>query len=203
MHRQAMADAVEKIVRKRPASSASKDARARRSATALRDALLKLLERQPFEQISIRDICAASGVHYATYFRHYAGKEELLDAIAKEQIAHLSALALAARGATDYRAALTALCVYVDDHRSLWSTLLNGGAAGAMREEWVRQSMQVAQGEEQIHDWLPRELGTISAATLIAETLAWWVRQPASDISAADAAELLYRLLMPLVSTSQ
>lgn len=199
MHHQAMADAVEQIVRKRPASSASKDARARRSAAALRDALLKLLEQQPYEQISIRDICAASGVHYATYFRHYAGKEELLDAIAQEQIAHLSALALAARGATDYRAALLALCVYVDEHRRLWSALLNGGAAGAMREEWVRQSMAVAQNEQPAHAWLPRELGTIVAATLIAETLAWWVRQPPGQTSPEAAATLLYRLLGPSV----
>lgn len=175
-------------------SSSSTDARALRSGIALSEALLALLERKAFEQITIRDICAEAGVHYATFFRHHATKESLLDGIATNQIAKLSALAMAIRNSSDYQAGFQALCAYVDEHRSLWSTLLNGGAGAAMREEWLRQSKKVA-ATVQPATWLPGELGTICAATLIAETLAWWLAQPDTAFDVNQVANILLRLL--------
>lgn len=177
------------------ASSTSKDARALRSGQALRDALLSLLLQKPFDQITIRDICAEAGVHYATFFRHHQTKEALLEEIATEQIKQLNKLTLAIRDAEDYEAGFRALCSYVDEHRSLWSTLLNGGAGGAMREEWVRQSRAVALKVPPVHSWMPAELGTICAATLIAETIAWWLAQPEGAYSVDEMAGILFRLL--------
>lgn len=179
----------------RTSSSSSKDARAVRSGQALREALLALLERKPFEQITIRQICAEAGVHYATFFRHHPTKESLLDDIATDQIARLNELTMAVRAASDLRAGFRALCAYVDEHRALWSTLLNGGAGAAMREEWVRQSKRVAATEAPAHSWLPSELATICAATLIAETLAWWVAQPQGAYSVDEVSAILFRLL--------
>lgn len=134
-------------------------------------------------------------MHYATFFRHHPSKEALLDDIAKDQIRQLNRLTLAIRGAEDYQAGFRALCAYVEEHRALWSTLLNGGAGAAMREEWLRQSRLVAASEAPVHSWLPVELGTICAASLIAETLAWWVAQPPGRHSVDDVARILHRLL--------
>jgi AcrR family transcriptional regulator len=178
-----------------PASSTSKDARARKSSQALRAALMHLLERQSFDEITIRDICKQAGVHYATFFRHHETKEALLDSIAQNQIAHLNELTLAIRGADDFGAGFRALCSYVHENRKLFSILLNGGAGAAMREEWVRQSRLVAAREQPINSWLPPELGTVCAATLIAETIAWWVAQPAKRYSVEQVAEILMRML--------
>ncbi len=165
-----------------------------RSAAALRAAMLALLEREAFDAITVRDICAESGVHYATFFRHYPGKEALLDAVAQDQIAELCALSVSARVSADFTAGFTALCRYVEAHRELWAVLLNGGAGAAMREEWVLQSQLVAANETPVNTWLPPELGTIIAATMIAETLAWWVAQPPGVHSAEAVAALLLRL---------
>jgi AcrR family transcriptional regulator len=180
---------------RRPASSASKHARAVRSGHALREALLSLLQRKAYDRITIRDICEKAGVHYATFFRHHQTKEALLDYIAKDQIKQLNKLTLAIRETDNYEAGFCALCAYVAYHRSLWSTLLNGGAGSAMREEWLRQSRKVAAAEAPINSWLPSELGTICAATLIAETLAWWVAQPEKAYSSEAVAKILHRLL--------
>ena len=179
-----------------PVSSRSKDLRAVRSGQALREALLTLLPTKPFEQITIRDICAEAGVHYATFFRHHQTKESLLDDIAKDQIRQLNQLTLAIRESDEYLAGFRALCQYVADHRELWAILLNGGAGSAMREEWLRQSQRVAATEEPVNSWLPLDLGTICAATLIAETLAWWVAQPEDAYRVEDIANILYRLLV-------
>src|ERR1700741_4640218 len=89
--------------------STAKDARAVRSGAALRDALLRLLERKPFDQITVRDICAEAGVHYATFFRHHPSKEALLDHIAAEQIVPSVELTLPIKDAGDDRGSLDAL----------------------------------------------------------------------------------------------
>ena len=177
------------------ASSRSTHARAVRSGKALQEAMLALLQRKPFDQITVRDICAEAKVHYATFFRHHETKEALLSAIAKDEIAQLNRLTLSIRDAESYEAGFQALCGYVADHRALWSILLNGGAGGAMREEWLRVSMVVAKEEQPINAWLPTELGTICAASLIAETLAWWVGQQEDAYSVSEIAKILYRLL--------
>lgn len=166
-----------------------------RSAQALNDALLALLEVKPFDQITIREICAAASVHYATFFRHHATKESVLEGVAADQIARLTELTMATRNSASYEAGFVALFTYVGEHRDLWATLLNGGAGAAMREEWIRQSKKVAADVGAANSWLPQELGTICAATLIAETVAWWVAQPSGTYGVGEIARIMTRLL--------
>jgi AcrR family transcriptional regulator len=182
--------------------STIKDARAVRSSAALREALLRLLGHKPFEQITVRDICAESGVHYATFFRHHASKEALLDDLAADQIATSVELTLPIRDAGDDRGSLLALCAYIDERRALWSVLLNGGAGAAMRAEWLRAARIVAETREPVGSWLPKELGTICSTSLIVETVAWWLTQPAGAYSAEQVAETLNRLIMTSVMAS-
>ena len=175
--------------------STTKDARAVRSGAALRDALLRLLERKSFDQITVRDICAEAGVHYATFFRHHPGKEALLEHIAADEIATSVELTLPIKDAGDDRGSLNALCAYVDERRALWSILLNGGAGATMRAEWLRHARIVAETRHQVGSWLPKELGTICSTSLIVETVSWWLAQPEGDYSAAEIAGILHRLV--------
>lgn len=174
---------------------AQKDARALRSGAALRDAMLRLLDRKPFEQITARDICAEAGVHYATFFRHHSGKEALLDHIAAQQIGTLVDLTLPIHEATRDGSAFRLLCAYVHEHRTLWSILLNGGAGAAMREEWLRRARIVSATHETIASWLPKELGTICSVALIVETVSWWLGQPAEAYSVEEIAAILDRMV--------
>ncbi len=180
---------------KAPRGSTTKDARAVRSGAALRDALLRLLERGPFDQITVRDICAEAGVHYATFFRHHAGKEALLDSVAAEQIATSVELTLPIKDAGDDRGSIRALCAFIDERRALWAILLNGGAGAAMRSEWLRHARIVAETRESVASWLPKELGTICSTSLIVETVAWWLSQPDGAYAIDEVAEMLDRLV--------
>lgn len=175
--------------------SSAKDARTERSSAALRDALLRLLERKPFEQITVRDICAEAGVHYATFFRHHPSKEDLLENVAAQQIGTLVELTLPIKDAAGDRIAFDALCAYVEEHRTLWSVLLNGGAGMAMRQEWLRRARIVAESRQPVGSWLPKELGTICSTSLIAETISWWLAQPTGEYSASKVAQILDRLV--------
>ena len=179
--------------------SSPKDARAVRSGIALREALLRLLERTTFDHLTVRDICAEAGIHYATFFRHYAGKEALLDDVAADQIARLVELTVPIKESGDDRGSILALCHYVEDHRALWSVLLNGGAGMTMRAEWLRFTRMVA-GPAPADSWMPSELGTICTTSLIVETIAWWLRQD-DDAWAPDAvADIIHRLVMTSIA---
>ncbi|TAK99462.1 MAG: TetR/AcrR family transcriptional regulator [Rhodospirillaceae bacterium] len=188
-------------ISKHPKPSTPSDARMRKTRAALYEALLALLEEKPFDNITIREIAARAHVGYATFFRHYQAKGGLLYDLVADQISELINQALPAFTTTDTDAAAFALCSYVDGHRRLWSALLTGGAAGIVREEFVRQARQMATPSRR-HPWLPSELGVIYGVSATVEILAWWLQQ-GSDVTVPQIAGILNRLvIMPLVVPS-
>ncbi len=54
------------------------DLRIRRTYKLLFEALLALLEEQPFERISVTDICDKAMVHRTTFYKHFEDKYHLL-----------------------------------------------------------------------------------------------------------------------------
>lgn len=172
------------------------DPRAVKSGAALRAAMLTLLERKPLEQLTIREIAAQAGVHYATFFRHHPTKEALLDEVAADQIETLVGLTLPVLDAAGGDASFLALTTYVDGHRKVWTTLLTGGAAATMRAELLRVSQQVAAERAPRDSWIPTELAVICTVSLMVEILSWWLRQPAGALSVAQAAEILHRMVL-------
>jgi AcrR family transcriptional regulator len=54
------------------------DRRIARTQRLLGEALLDLIQEQSFDSITIRDITERADIGYATFFRHYDSKEELL-----------------------------------------------------------------------------------------------------------------------------
>jgi AcrR family transcriptional regulator len=180
-----------------PAASSLTDPRAVKSGQALRAALLALLERKPLEQITVREIAAGAGVHYATFFRHHPTKEALLDDVAADQIDRLVDLTLPVLDAVDWRASFLALATYVEEHRKLWTVLLTGGAAGAMRAELLRVSQEVAVKRALQDSFIPVELAVICTVSLIVEIVSWWLRQPPGVVSVDQVALILHRVVLP------
>jgi AcrR family transcriptional regulator len=179
----------------RPHLSAAQDARAVRTREALRRALLELLEQKALENISIRDIAAQAGVSYTTFFRHHTTKEALLDEIAAEQMQRFVELGWPNIQASETRAASVALFTYVDEHRQLWSTLLTGGAASALREELLSSARALATQKELPGSWLPADLAVVFAVSSTIELLAWWLRQE-NPLPIEQVAEIHDRLIV-------
>jgi AcrR family transcriptional regulator len=154
------------------------DVRAQRSIEALQSAFLDLLERRPLEQIAIKDITEAAGLSYPTFFRRFSSKEELLEEIATEEVRRLLSLSQSAIAQGRAESAAAELCSYVQSHRRLWSVLLNGGAASAMRQEFSRISRETAAAGPRINPWIPEELAVPFVTSGIFEIFSWWMRQP-------------------------
>jgi AcrR family transcriptional regulator len=170
-----------------------------RSRNALTGALLALLEEKPFEQITIREITARAGTGYATFFRHYAAKEGLLNDIASAEIATLFGLTIPVLFDSDSYKSTLALCGYVAEHRTLWAALLTGGAASTVREEFIRQAREWAARAPQPDGWLPADLAVVYGSGGTIDLLAWWLGEGA-EMSAQQIAVVLNRLVIaPLV----
>ncbi len=185
----------------RPHFATTRDARVLQTRKALKQALLKLLDEKPLEEITIREIVAAAGVNYTTFFRHHTSKEELLNDIAASEIQTLFDLTLPTLDATDTRAGALALCNYVAENKALWSRLLTGGAAGKLREEFIRLTREFAAAHGSDHDWLPPEVGVIFGASGTIELLTWWLQQE-QQIPADQLAKIHERLIVrPLMET--
>jgi len=172
-----------------------KDARTVRTRQALRNALLRLLESRPLADITILDICDLAEVGYTTYFRHHPTKESLLDDVAAEEIAHLVGLTLPLAEAANTLTAGVALFTYVDAHRELWSTLLTGGAEGAMRNEFLRISREIAATRGREDHWPPADLVTILVVSSTIELLSWWLRQK-KPLSIEQMADIHERIII-------
>jgi AcrR family transcriptional regulator len=178
------------------------DARQVRSRNALTGALLELLEEKPFDQPTIREISARAGTGYATFFRHYPTKEALLSDVASEEIADLLDRTIPVLRDSNSFESTKALCRHVGEHRNLWSALLTGGAAGILREEFIRQARELPRAFTEVKkSWLPADLGVVHGAGGTIDLLAWWLSQDAGDYSAEQIAEILNRLIIgPLVA---
>lgn len=178
---------------------APSDARQIRSRKALSSALLELIEEKSFDQLTIREITARAGTGYATFFRHYPTKESLLGDVASEEIAGLLAMTTPILYDADSAQSTRVLCRYVADHRSLWSALLTGGAAGIVRDEFIRQARVLASEFGEMEDWLPADLGVVYGTGATFDLLAWWLSHD-EDLPPEKIADILNRLIIrPLV----
>ena len=152
------------------------DARARRSLEALRAAFLDLLREKPLDQVSIREICECAGLSTPTFHRRFAGKDALLADIAAEEVRTLMALGggqMARRGG----GSAEAMCGYIAEHRALWQVLLTGGAADAMRRQFIDSARAIADAGPRANPWLPVELAAPFVASGMFEIFAWWLGQ--------------------------
>lgn len=177
-----------------PQSTAT-DARQVRTRATLLATLLSLLETRPFDQITIREISKAAGIGYATFFRHYPSKEALLHDLAADEIASLLARAVPIVFAHDHRQSCVTLFEHVAEHRALWSTLLTGGAATTLKQEFTEQAKQIAEGYGPVGGWMPDELRVVFAVSATVEILAWWLQQD-PPVEIARMAEILDRLVV-------
>ncbi len=184
------------IPKNKAGGSGPTDLRVRRSQDGLRNALLDLLGAEAFENITVRQIVDFADVGYTTFFRHFASKEALLEAVITVEIERLTDRCSPIYDAADGLGACLALCSFVDEHRSLWTALLTGGAAPKVREEMLRQSRLVT-STSRMAGTLPADLSTALAVAGILELLSWWLRQP-EPWSASRVAVILHdRIIVP------
>jgi len=178
------------------------DARVQRSLEAMRAGFLELIGTRPLEDISIKEICDTAGLSYPTFYRRFSGKDELLAGIATEEVRRLLGSGLLARARQMEGGSANAMCEYIAAQRPLWRILLTGGAANAMRQEFMRLSRDFAGTYPRANPWLPVDLAVPFVAGGIFEILAWWMKQP-DDYPTGNVVKLLNVLIIDTTARSR
>ena len=105
------------------------DRRIDRTRRALVGAARSLMRARAWHDVSVRLICDAADVSRSTFYEHYDGKEDLLDAVFEALRDHLggsvAGRGLDAHGTFDF---LPALVVHMRDHLPLFA---RGGASAS------------------------------------------------------------------------
>jgi AcrR family transcriptional regulator len=183
----------------------STDPRAIRTRKAIQDGFLALLDAHPFEQITPQQITAAAGVARQSFYLHYPSKDALLHDLAHDAIVTMHRLGMEALDQGGSKAAALSNCHYVEENRTLWAVLLNGGARAFIREEQIRLARAVSAERSIPNDALPNDLGPAFSAGAMVEIIAWWLRQEEGRYSAEFVADLMIDLVfnpIRMVSTS-
>jgi len=161
---------------------------------SLHEAMLKLIETRPFDEITVDDITAQARVGRSTFYRHFATKEELTESIAKVEIDRLVDLTFPLLRQDGSSASCLALAGYVHEHRRLWKVLVNGGASRVMRETFVKKSSTRGVSTLELPPLdIPVNLAAAFGVAAVFEVLSWWLAQ--SDPAPVDiVADYLDRL---------
>lgn len=191
------------IRRKNAGSMRVRDPRGRKTMRALHEALIDLIQEHPLERITIDNIIDRAKIGRATFYRHYATKEELVEEIGTEQIDRLLDMALPRFSRADTLAGSLAVAEYVNENRRLWNVLLTGGAEGVMRRRFAHLAhMRGALIDDDGMADLPLDLCAAWGMAGTVEILAWWLRQD-DPIPVTQVAQYLERLtVLPALPAS-
>ena len=105
-----------------------RDRRVRRTQHLLARALIALTLEKGYEAVTIRDITERADIGYATFFRHYHDKDELLEDVLDVVLAELIDLLYPATVGTDPTAVGVLLFRYVQEHSEVVRVLLGSHA---------------------------------------------------------------------------
>jgi AcrR family transcriptional regulator len=73
-------------------SSGSHDARYRKTDERIISALVRLLDRKSFDDITVGDISRESGVHRSTFYQHFTDKEAVVSAVQRDFVRQVNQL---------------------------------------------------------------------------------------------------------------
>ena len=155
------------------------DRRIARTRRLLGEALLELVQEQSFDAITIRDITERADIGYATFFRHYDSKEELLAEQLEGIIRQIEDLAGERTG--DYFQREGALLYeHARENELLYRGLLGGHVNAQvirrLRDALIRVIRPHIEGHIKEEELLvPLGLAVNHVAASALEMVAWWL----------------------------
>jgi AcrR family transcriptional regulator len=159
-----------------------------RTHKLLSEALVALLADQPFESISVKQICERAMVHRATFYTHFTDKYHLLRSLLNDIQEDLGRFqGKNAQGAA-WNHHLLQFIEYVDTHRALFSLLLVEKDANSLTMLMRQRFADIA--ETQVKEFQaagvrysvpPPVIAQFFAGAVLA-VIAWWLEndQPIS-----------------------
>jgi|HubBroStandDraft_6_1064221.scaffolds.fasta_scaffold247319_2 AcrR family transcriptional regulator len=179
------------------------DPRIRRTRQLLQQALLELLQKKRFEEISVQDISAVSTINRATFYAHYTDKFALLECTVGTQFKELlkkRAVTFDGTCSSAMKNVLLSLCDYLAASPGVGSEGQNQpspymeSAIIAILQRMILEGLQ----QHPSKSLLPAEATAATISGALYGAAGEWVRTP-NRCSSNDYAELVVALVSPLM----
>jgi AcrR family transcriptional regulator len=176
------------------------DQRVRRTRDRLGDALVELLLKKPFDDITVQDVLNRAGVSRSTFYTHYRDKNDLFLSDAEEFFERM-ATALSRFGDKSERVApVRELFAHIGESRPFYNALVE---SGRIHDVMQLGQQHFARGIEQRLNEIPRA-GAIPSdrrsaiahgfAGTLFSLLSWWV-QHRMTLSSQEMDNLFHQLV--------
>ena len=153
------------------------DRRVKRTQNLLAKALISLTLEQGYDAITIRDITQRADVGYATFFRHYHDKDELLQDVLEVVLDEL----LHVFFASSYQGGSTAdgliLFRYVQQHSEVIRVLLSSRGYSSLIQRVVEAVSQDVLSRQKLEEGgiVPAEIAAHHLITSSITLVQWWL----------------------------
>jgi len=153
---------------------ASEDRRHRRTRQLLSRALIALSLEKGYEAVTIRDITNRANVGYATFFRHYRDKNELLKGVGEVVLEEIIDLLSPVDAGGDPRLFGLTLFRYVADHSEIVRVLL--GSQEIMKQVIAKVEQRIVTTHKAEPDSpVPLEIIAHHSITASISLIEWWL----------------------------
>jgi AcrR family transcriptional regulator len=175
-----------------------RDQRVRRTRARIDAAFLALLQRRPYGDLRISDICKKAAVGRATFYAHYATKDELLRSQFERRVAPMLAIRQHSRHLID----ATTFFTHVRDMPGIFSALMGprGGTAPFVLRECFESRVRQALEADGVPGTRKTPLPRFMAATLLT-LIEFWLEGGTAE-SPMQMQALFSSLVHPAVKSS-
>ncbi len=155
----------------------AQDRRVKRTQKLLAKALITLTLEKGYDAITIRDITERADVGYATFFRHYHDKDELLHDVTEVVLEELLELLGTAPSDADPTTVGTLIFRYVQEQSEIIRALLGNRGSADLRQRIIESGSQSVLHQ---HTGVPESVIPIEIAAyhLVSSSVAliqWWL----------------------------
>jgi AcrR family transcriptional regulator len=153
------------------------DRRVKRTQNLLAKALIALTLEQGYDAITIRDITQRADVGYATFFRHYRDKDELLQDVLEVVLDELMHVFFASSYQDDPSVDGLLLFRYVQQHSEVIRVLLSSGRASSLIQRIVEAVTQDVLSRQTlvVGGVVPEEIAAYHLITSSITLVQWWL----------------------------
>lgn len=154
-------------------SPVTQDRRIRRTQHLLAQALIALTLENGYEAVTIRDITEKADIGYATFFRHYRDKDDLLEDVLDVVLEELQQLLATTQPTADPTQVGTLVFRYVQEHSEVVRVLL--GCRAALQRLITVVTRQIVDDHTIPLAALPRDLVAHHIVSATIALIAWWL----------------------------
>jgi AcrR family transcriptional regulator len=158
------------------------DRRVLRTRRLLKQALIELTAEKTYEEITIRDITDQADIGYATFFRHYDGKDDLMLEIFTETIEEIESLP-AEHGERYFEQEGYLLFAHVSENQSLYRSILDSQNFTRKFRQHTKKMVQVhmeAHVQNISTPSFPVEIAAQHMVSSLVGLIDWWLEDDLS-----------------------